>query len=78
MVGISTDYRKVDLLNYLKSHDIQFLQYYHGPNLYKGVTAELGIDRAPLAILVDSTGTIVSIGKSAEELWSFLEENLPG
>lgn len=77
MVGISTDYRKVDLLNFLEENEVPCPQVFHGPDLYQGLTARLGIESVPTAILVDSRGAVVSIGNDASQLWSFLDRNLP-
>ena len=77
MVGISTDFREEDLLDYVSRNQISYPQIYNGPDLSAGPLAELGIDRSPLAILVDATGTVVSVGDGAADIWSFLDNNLP-
>lgn len=77
MVGISTDYRKVDLLNFLEENEVPFPQVFHGPDLYQGLTARLGIEAVPTAILIDSRGAVVSVDHDANQLWSFLDRNLP-
>lgn len=76
MVGISTDFREEDLLDYVTRNQISYPQIYNGPDLSAGPLAELGIDRSPLAILVDATGTVVSVGDAAADIWSFLDSNL--
>ena len=77
MIGISTDYRRDDLAQYVRAHDIQFPQIYNGPDLSEGIATDIGVDRSPLAILVDAGGAVVSVGKSADELRSFLDARLP-
>lgn len=77
MVGISTDYRSEDLNEYVRSHSMEFPQIYNGPDLSEGIAAELGVERSPLAVLVDPGGVVVSVGKSADELWTFLDARLP-
>ena len=77
MVGISTDYRKGDLEEYLRSHQTAIPQVFNGPDLGEGLTGELGVAQSPLAILVDATGRITSVGESADSLWSFLDKTLP-
>jgi hypothetical protein len=77
MVGISVDYRRQDLLNYIAENKIDYPQIDNGPDLSAGVVGELGVDQAPYAILVDPHGTIVNSGGNAEEIQSLLEEALP-
>jgi hypothetical protein len=77
MIGISTDYRKDDLISYIERNQITYPQIYNGPDLSEGALAELGINQSPIAILVDATGTVVSIGNGAADIWSFLDSNLP-
>ncbi len=77
MLGISVDYRKDDLISYIEANKITYPQVYNGADLSEGAAGELGIDRWPQGILVDPTGTVISTGKSATELWSFLDSNLP-
>lgn len=77
MVGISVDYQRQDLTTYLDTKKIAYPQVYNGPNLWEGVTAELGITQVPLAILVDGSGAVVSAGQSADWMWTFLDANLP-
>ena len=77
LVGISTDYRKQDLLAYLEKNGIAWPQVLNGPDLSAGIAADLGIEKSPEAILVDPAGRIVSIGQSASEIWSLLEARLP-
>lgn len=77
MVGISVDYRRQDLLAYLKENTIKWPQVYNGPNLWSGVAAELGVEASPYTILVDPRGMVVSLGSNADELFSLLDDALP-
>ena len=77
MVGISTDYRREDVVGFVEEHSVGFPQIFDGPDMLTGVTAELGVTRSPVALLVDSTGTVVSMGQSADALWSYLDAHLP-
>lgn len=76
MFGVSTDYRKDDLTRYADEYGIAFPQVFDGPDMSRGLTARLGATCSPMAILADATGTVVSVGKIAEELRSFLDANL--
>jgi len=77
MVGLSVDYRKQDLLNYMVANQVGYPQVFNGPDLTEGLAGQLGIDQAPVAILVDPAGRVLSIGKGADEIWSFLDSHLP-
>ena len=76
MIGISTDYRREDLIEYVRAHSIAFPQVFNGPDLSEGLLADIGVDRSPLAILVDDRGRVVSVGKRADELTTFLDTAL--
>lgn len=77
MVGVAVEPHLDSVINYLQSNSMQFPQVYNGPDITEGVTGQLGIHQAPLAVLVDAQGRVVSVGKSSSEIWSFLDAHLP-
>lgn len=76
MVGISTDYSQDDLVTYLRQHRIEVPQIFDGPDLSQGLTARLGLYQSPTLVLVDQTGTVLSVGQSVDALWSTLNDRL--